>query len=152
MPDAEVAAIDIRPHIGSRQALLPFYRMADESDLHIRSYCDIGDVLLAVDAGTVVGMAQLYVEGATIEIVSLAVMPERRRRGVASLLIDVAARRCRSVAARRLVVCTGVWEIDNIVFYLRRGFRIFHVARDFFSADKGYDLAVRDQIQLEMHV
>jgi N-acetylglutamate synthase-like GNAT family acetyltransferase len=87
-----------------------------------------------------------------IEIVSLAVVPERRGEGIATRLIEEAEMVCRLCGVRRLVVCTGSWETDNIVFYVKRGFRIFNVVRDFFTLERGYDLAIRDQVQFEKGV
>jgi len=134
---------------GSRSALLPLFRLADESELHIRSYCEIGHILVARKNDRVIGMIQISREKEHAEIVSLAVDPDNQRQGIGTALIREAANDCRRNSVRRLIVCTGSWEADNIAFYERRGFRLFNVARDFFTREKGYDLVVRDQAQLE---
>ena len=86
------------------------------------------------------------------EIVSLAVIPERQGQGIGRRLIEEAVTYCRQNNVRRLVVCTGSWETDNIIFYLRRGFRIFNVVRDYFTSERGYAQTVRDQVQFEMNL
>ncbi len=134
---------------GSRSALLPLFRLADESEIHIRSYVEIGEVLVARKGDRVIGMIQILRENADAEIVSLAVDPDYQRQGIGTALIQEAANNCRRNSVRRLIVCTGSWEADNIAFYERRGFRLFNVARDFFTREKGYELLVRDQAQLE---
>lgn len=141
--------IQIRPYNGPRLALLPLFRLADESDVHIRTYWELGDVLVALDGGRVIGMVQIFNEGAVAEIVSLAVELGSQRRAVGAALIEAAKTRCRREGVRRLIVGTGAWEEDNIAFYERRGFRVFNVARNFFTSEKGYDREHRDQVQLQ---
>lgn len=134
---------------GSISALLPFFRLADESELHIRSYFEIGHILVARKEDRVIGMIQISREKEDAEIVSLAVDPDNQRQGIGTALIQAAANDCARNSVRRLIVCTGSWEADNIAFYESCGFRLFNVVRDFFSREKGYELAVRDQVQLE---
>ncbi len=134
---------------GCRHALLPLFRLADESEAHIRSYYKIGHVLVARMEGSIIGMVQISEEEETAEIVSLAVIPERQRQGVGTLLLQEAANHSRGGSIRRLIVCTGAWEADNIAFYTKREFRIFNVVRDFFTREKGYDRVECDQVQFE---
>lgn len=129
--------------------MLPLFRLADESEIHIRSYFEIGQVLVARKADRVIGMIQILREKKVAEIVSLAVDPDNQHQGIGTALIQEAANNCRRNSVRQLIVCTGSWEVDNIAFYERRGFRLFNVARGFFTREKGYDLLVRDQAQLE---
>lgn len=93
-------------------------------------------------------MAHVVKDDMTIEIVSLAVIPERQGQGIGRRLIEEVINYCRIFG--RLVVCTGSWEISNLVFYLKRGFCIFNVVRDYFTPEKGYAKSHRDQVQLEM--
>ena len=125
--------------------------MADDSESEIMSYYRLGDALVALDGGTIVGMAQVERVATTVQIISLAVVPARRREGIGCQLIEEAASYCRVNAASRLIVCTGAWESENIAFYLKRGFHHFHIERSFFTPDKGY-AEVRDQVQLEMNL
>jgi GNAT superfamily N-acetyltransferase len=137
---------------GSRLALLPLFRLADESESQILSYYETGSVLVAWDGNLAVGMAHIVNDEMTIVIVSLAVVPERQGQGIGKRLIEEAINYCRLNQTNRLVVCTGSWETNNIVFYLRRGFRIFNVVRDYFTPEKGYATSHCDQVQLEMNL
>lgn len=138
----------LQSYDGCRLALLPLFGLADESEIHIRSYYEIGHILVARNEGVIIGMVQILDEGEMAEIVSLAVLPERQRQGCGTLLVQEAANHCRQDSIRRLIVCTGSWETENIAFYKKRGFRTFNVVRDFFTREKGYDRVERDQIQL----
>jgi N-acetylglutamate synthase-like GNAT family acetyltransferase len=108
-------------------------------------------VLVALDDGKVVGMTQVEKDGATIQIISLAVVPERQREGIGCRLIEEAANYCRDNGANRLIVCTGAWEVENITFYTKRGFNLFHIEPKFFTPEKGY-AEVGDQLHFEMNV
>ncbi|MFA5957656.1 GNAT family N-acetyltransferase [Hyphomicrobium sp.] len=147
-----MAEIEVRIHEGSRDSLLPLFRMADESESEVLTYYEMGNVLVAYERGAIVGLAHVVEEAGALEIVNLAVVPQRRGKGIGKRLIEEAARFSRLSNTRRLVVCTGAWETSNIIFYLKRGFRIFNVVQNFFTSEKGYDLAVRDQVQFEMTV
>lgn len=142
----------IQIHEGSRLILLPLFCLADKSESQILSYYEMGSVLVAYDGDLVVGMAQIVNDDRTIEIISLAVSPERQGQGIGIRLIEEAVSYCRMNHISRLVVSTGSWETDNLVFYLRRGFRIFNVVRDYFTLEKGYEKHHRDQVQLEMNL
>jgi GNAT superfamily N-acetyltransferase len=143
--------IRIQTHSGDRTELLPLFRLADESESEIQSYCMLGEVLVALDGDMIVGMAQVEKDGDTVQIISLAVAEARQRQGIGSQLITVAQQYCRLVGAIRLIVCTGAWEADNISFYSRRGFRLFHVEQGFFTPAKGY-AELGDQVQFEIEV
>lgn len=79
----------------------------------------------------------------------MAVAREKQQSGIGKALILEAENHCRQSFVRRLIVCTGSWETGTIAFYQKRGFTIFNVVKDFFTLDKGYDLNIRDQVQLE---
>jgi N-acetylglutamate synthase-like GNAT family acetyltransferase len=136
---------------GHRADLLPFFRMADESESEILSYYELGEAIVAVDDGRIVGMAHVEQIKGTVQIRSLAVLPERRREGIGCGLIEASAQYCRHKGGNRLIVCTAAWEVETIAFYIRRGFRLFHVERMFFTAEQGYAEA-GDQVQFEMYV
>ncbi|HML29946.1 MAG TPA: GNAT family N-acetyltransferase [Hyphomicrobium sp.] len=144
--------MSIEVYEGGRAALLPLFRLADESNSQIESYYRLGTVLAAYNDISVVGMAHLVGDESYVELVSLAVRPEFQRQGFGTRLIDAAVRHCRAHKTGRLIVGTGAWETDNINFYLHRGFRIFNVNRGFFTPEKGYADGLRDQVQLEMSV
>ena len=143
--------LHFRKYEGDRADLLPLFRMADESESQILSYYRLGDVLVALDDDKVVGMAQVEKDAGAVQIISLAVAPQRRGEGIGCRLIEEAANYCRLGGANRLIVCTGAWETENKAFYVNRGFRLFHVEPGFFTPEKGY-AEIGDQVQFEMKV
>jgi len=140
----------IQTYEGKRAALLPLFRLADESESQIVSYYELGKVLAAYDGASIVGFAQLVEDDGYLQIVSLAVRTERQGTGLGTHLIAEALRFAKERGIDRVVACTGAWEADNIDFYLNRGFRIFNVDRDFFTPEKGYAEGRCDQVQLEI--
>jgi GNAT superfamily N-acetyltransferase len=145
-----LAEIQFKIYEGSRLHLLPLFRLADESESQILSYYELGRALIANDRDLIVGMSQIVEDADIFEIVSLAVVAERQGEGIGRRLVEESLAYCRLNNVRRLVVCTGSWETDNIIFYLRRGFRIFNVVKDYFTPERGYAQSVRDQVQFEM--
>ena len=67
----------IQTYDGRRAALLPLFRLADESESQIVSYYELGKVLAAYDGASIVGFAQLVKDDGYLQIVSLAVRTER---------------------------------------------------------------------------
>ena len=138
-------------HEGDRADLLPLFRIADESESEIQSYYKLGVALVALIDDKVIGMAQIEKGGDTAQIISLAVVSCHQRKGIGCRLIEESANYCRRNGVSRLIVCTGSWEEENIAFYLKRGFRLFHVEQSFFTPEKGYAM-VGDQVQFEMQL
>jgi len=46
-------------HSGSREALMPLFAEADDSETQIASYRDLGEILIAQEAGQIVGLVQI---------------------------------------------------------------------------------------------
>lgn len=126
----------IHLHERDRADLLPLFRMADESESEIQSYYQLGDALVAWIESQVIGMAQIGKAGTTAQIISLAVVSYHQRKGIGCRLIEASANYCRLKGLSRLRVCTASWEKENIAFYLKRGFRLFHVEQGFFTPEK----------------
>lgn len=143
--------VEIKQHRGDRTDLLPLFRIADESESEIQSYYRSGDLLVALDMCTIVGIAQIENVGDTAQIISLAVDPARQGEGIGCRLITEAANCGRRAGASRLIVCTGAWETNTVAFYIKRGFRPFHIEPKYFTREKGY-AEVGDQIRLEMQI
>lgn len=143
--------ISIQIYLGDRTALLPLFRLADESESEILSYYELGEVLVALDGNTIIGMAHVEKDHDTVQIISLAVVESHQRQGVGSQLVAAALQYSKGNGASRLIVCTGAWEAENITFYSRRGFRLFHIESGFFTPEKGY-AELGDQAQFEMDV
>lgn len=73
------------------------------------------------------------------EIVHLAVAPTKQRRGLGSKLIRHVVNLCRSRGKKSLVVGTADVGVGNIKFYLRQGFRMDEVKRDYFVKRYGWN-------------
>jgi ribosomal protein S18 acetylase RimI-like enzyme len=125
---------------GPRDALAWLFAEADDSERQIREYRELGEVLVASTAGTIVGHAQVVdtAEPETLELKSLAVDERWRSRGIGSALVNAAFDHCRARDGRVLLVATAAASIDALKFYQRLRFRIRHVVRDFYSPERGY--------------
>ncbi len=142
---------------GDREALRPLFRLADDSELHIDSYLGVGDVLVAVDGGQIVGHLQLVaMEAQAFELTSMAVIESRQGTGIGRALVEAAIQQCQRHAGLRLVVATATADIGNLRFYQRQGFRMLRVERDVFDAEAGYPegiiidgIPLRDRIWLD---
>jgi ribosomal protein S18 acetylase RimI-like enzyme len=132
--------IEISLHSGSREPLASLFSEADDSESQIASYRDLGDLLVAIEAGHVLGHAQLVEteEPGIVELKSLAVREERRSQGIGAALVASAIAYCRSSEARKVQVATAAASIDALKFYQRQGFRMQRVIRDFYSSARGY--------------
>jgi ribosomal protein S18 acetylase RimI-like enzyme len=130
----------IRLHQGSRDELQPLLAEADDSESEIAAYRDLGDVLIAELSGEIVGHALIIAtaERGTFEVKSLAVREDLRSRGIGGALIKAACDHCRNRGGRIVQLATAAASIPALQFYQRQGFRIRHVIRDFYSAERGY--------------
>jgi ribosomal-protein-alanine N-acetyltransferase len=71
----------------------------------------------------IAGYSVTYVEGGTAEVVSVAVDPEQRRKGVATALLGWTIDRLRECGTRRIDLMVRVDNQPAIRFYRRFGFR-----------------------------
>lgn len=147
---------------GPRLALWDLFELADDSSEQIDGYIELGRVLVALDDGDeVVGHVQL-IDGAgegAVELKSIAVREELRRRGVGRQLVEHALACCRGEGVRAVSVTTATADIDNLRFYQRLGFRASSVSRDAFTEAQGYPpqleangIPVRDSITFTMQL
>jgi ribosomal protein S18 acetylase RimI-like enzyme len=150
--------IQIHIHEGSRVSLQALFAEADDSDEQIASYRDLGEVLVAVDQGEIIGHAQVVRadEQGIFEIKSLAVREDLRSQGVGAQLVAAACDHCRQRGGRLLLVATAAASIPALQFYQRQGFRVQRVIRDFYSPERGYrplelnGIPLRDEIILDL--
>ena len=148
----------IRLHQGSRDELQHLFAEADDSESEIAAYRDLGDVLIAEVDGEIVGHALIIETGepGTFEVKSLAVREGLRSRGIGAALIRAACDHCRGRDGRMLQLATAAASIPALQFYQRQGFRIRHVIRDFYSAERGYrpielnGIPLRDEVILDL--
>jgi len=149
-------AVAIVWHDGPRAPLRHLFDLADDSAEQIDSYIERRRVLVAVeDMSEIIGHAQLLPtdRGDTIELKSIAVVPDFQRRGIGRALVNRVLAICRSEGGRAVSVTTATADIDNIRFYQRCGFRATSIERDAFTEAKGYPpgleadgIPVRDSI------
>ena len=147
-------------HRGPHSRLRGLFELADDSPERIDGYIDLGRVLVAIDhQSEIVGHLQLVpdMRPGVAEIMSLAVEPSSRRRGIGGRLVDHALAVCRAEKFRLVTVQTAMADIDNLRFYQRRGFRAVSIMRDAFSAANGYSgvppvdgIPLRDAILFEL--
>ena len=153
-----MAKVEIHPFDGDREVLRPLFRMADDSEHEIDRYLLDGEILTAVDEGTLVGHLQL-VNGQSdgiVELKSMAVIDTRRGNGVGRALVEEAVRRSQSPGMLRLVVATAAADTGNLRFYQRLNFRMVRIERDAFGPEAGYadgtlidGIPLRDRVWLE---
>lgn len=147
----------IRPYEGDRATLRPLFRLADDSDLQIDKYLDLGDVLVAEEDGELVGHLQLIASSErAFELNSMAIVESRRGAGIGRALVAAAVQYCGQRAAARLLVATAAADIGNLRFYQRQGFRMLSIERDAFTAATGYGetividgIPLRDRVWLD---
>jgi ribosomal protein S18 acetylase RimI-like enzyme len=128
-------------HHGERRPLRGLFELADDSPEQLDRYIDLGRVLIAVTpAAEIVGHVQLVPTGraGVVELKSLAVRDEHRRRGVGRALVDQALAVCRVEGARVVTLRTAAADVDNLRFYQRCGFRLTSVEPDAFTPARGY--------------
>ena len=150
----------VQLYSGPRSRLRRLFDLADDSPQRIDGYIDLGRVLVAVDdGGQIVGHLQLVPDRETsaVEITSLAVDPNFRRRGIGSRLVDHALAACRSDGVQVVSVSTAMADIDNLRFYQRCSFRAVSIVPDAFTTETGYadtlannGILLRDAVRFEL--
>lgn len=131
--------LTIAPYTGDRTALLPLFRLADDSEPEIASYRDLGTILVATADDQPVGHVQMIaVDAATSELKSLAVAATHRNHGLGRRLVDAGLAHARAHGSTRVLLATGAADTALLRFYQRAGFRLLRVERDAFTPAAGY--------------
>jgi len=127
-------------HSGSREVLMPLFAEADDSETQIASYRDLGEILIAQEAGQIVGLVQIVPtdEPGCAEIKSIAVVEGKRSQGIGTALLRGALDYCRSQDVRLVSLATAAASVQALQFYQRHGFRLRRIIRDFYSPERGY--------------
>ncbi len=68
------------------------------------------------------------------EIELLAVNAARRGQGIGQAIVAEVVKEAQRRGAKRLLVGTGNFSLDNIAFYQKCGFRMSHVRRGYFDS------------------
>lgn len=135
-------------YTGDRAALLPLFRLADDSDAEIASYLTRGTVLVATDGDARVGHVQMIepsseptgpIDAAPVwELKSLAVADGHRHQGLGRRLVEAGLAHARSHGAARVLLATATADTALLRFYQRIGFRLLRIERDAFTPAAGY--------------
>ena len=151
------SAPSIEVHTGDRALLRELFREADDSALAIAQYISRGTVLVAREAGSILGHVQMIGAGSEWELKSLAVRADRRGAGVGGRLVEAGVSHARERGAARVVVATAAADIALLRFYQRLGFRMSRIERDAFTPENGYPpglrsdgIPVRDRVWLDL--
>jgi GNAT superfamily N-acetyltransferase/catechol 2,3-dioxygenase-like lactoylglutathione lyase family enzyme len=145
---------------GSRAALADLFALADHSPAQVRSYRDLGRVLVARDGPTVIGHLQLITDERTneAEVKSMAVREDRHGAGVGRMLLKRAVAICCEENRATLLVATAAADTRVLRFYQLLGFRLLRVERDVFTSKAGYPqidvdgVPLRDQVWLSLNL
>ena len=120
----------------SAEFLLPILRDAEEAEERIRaSFLDPACAVYAAHVdGELVGAAVVHWDQSEAsELLSIAVIAERRGKGVGKQIIATLQAELRERGGGALLVGTANCSLENIAFYQRCGFRMFEVRRDYFD-------------------
>jgi ribosomal protein S18 acetylase RimI-like enzyme len=129
--------IEVKKHKGPRDAIGALFSEADDSESEIAAYRDLGEVLVALDDGKIVGHVQIIGHEGVAEIKSIAVYEEKRSLGIGTMLIQAALDRCREMNVRLVQLATAAASTDALKFYQRQGFRMRRIIRDFYVRQRG---------------
>jgi GNAT superfamily N-acetyltransferase len=143
---------------GDRNTIRFLFKEADDSEVQVNSYIDLGRVLLATQGEEPVGHLQLIPtdNDGEVELKSLAVIAELRGTGVGRRLIERAMHEAATDGNVRMLVSTGAADAGNLRFYQRCGFRFLSVERDALTPATGYPepiliegVELRDRVWLD---
>ena len=137
-----------------RSPIRHLFELADDSEMQLASYVDLGRVLVAWCDDKPVGHLQLIrTSKDEIEIKSLAVVPEKQGTGIGRMLIETAANATRAGGYNWMLVSTAGADTGNLRFYQRCGFRLLSVERDAFTPQTGYPAGIEiDGIEMRDRV
>lgn len=117
------------------ERLVAVLRDADEGLERIRAtLADAGHTsYAALDDEALIGAATMRWELEESEIIYIAVVPERRGQGAGKAIIALLLEEARRRGTRSVLVGTADASLENIAFYLKCGFRMDHMRRDYFN-------------------
>jgi ribosomal protein S18 acetylase RimI-like enzyme len=155
-PDGD--GVTIEEYAGPRGDLAWSFREAEDSEVLLAGYLDLGRVWVArTGDGEVLGHLQAVPHDEGIwEVTNTAVVEVARGRGVGRRLLEHAVAEAGRAAVTRVVLATAAADVGNLRFYQRCGFRMTHVVRDVFGPANGYPddmivdgIPLRDQVWFE---
>ncbi len=153
-----MGAVEILPFDGDRAEVRHLFELADDSVVQLDGYIELGEVIVAIDEGSMVGHLQLVAGRSDdeVEIKNMAVVEDRQGEGIGAALIARAVEMARAAGASQLRVSTATASTGNLRFYQRQGFRMTEITRDAFVPETGYPepiildgVEIRDQVWLD---
>lgn len=150
MNDDDPPRIQRVPPGPERERFLPLLLLADEPE-PLRGYLQEGD--LYVFWGTVgryrepLGATHVLPvpdDAATAELKAVAIAQDQHNKGLGQKMLAAVLADLRQRGTRRAIVGTSNAGIGQIAFYQKAGFRLWRIERDYFTPEKGYDPAERE--------
>ncbi|WP_155285833.1 GNAT family N-acetyltransferase [Lacticaseibacillus zhaodongensis] len=139
-----------------RSELIPLLLIGDADEKQVNAYVNSGRIFVATDDNDIVGVVLVIaVDSSTLEIKNIAVALDAQGRGIGTELLEFV---CSYFAEgySRAIVGTGDADVQNILFYLKRGFRFYAIKKGFFDAysqqlvDNG--VVLKDMVMLEKNL
>lgn len=140
MIEALNGRVELIPAGEERNAFMPLLLLADESEVHVRTYYQTGDLFAFRGAdGAALGMTLAIPEAdGSVELKAVAVEPALHGRGVGQRMLAAVLADLKARGVRRVIVGTGTSGIGQMAFYQTAGFRFWRIERDFFTPERGY--------------
>jgi GNAT superfamily N-acetyltransferase len=118
--------------VPGEQAPMALLLEADPSEALIANYLGASHCVVARLQDETIGVYLLKpVEGATWELMNIAVAPEHQGQGIGALLLRHVIDQARQLGGKRLELGTGSFG-HQLTFYQRAGFRVVAVEPDYF--------------------
>lgn len=99
--------------------------------------------VVAEEAGELVGYAGLFHSGDTADVQTLAVVPDRQRRGVGTALLDGLVTEARRRGAGELLLDVRVDNVPAQAFYTRHGFEQLRTRHGYYANGRVDGLVLR---------
>jgi GNAT superfamily N-acetyltransferase len=158
-PTMTASVIRHVPAGAERDAYLPLFRLADDSEIQLRGYYQQGDLYTLDDAlqkPLAIVLVVPRADGA-VELKAVAVDPAHHAQGIGQRMVAAVLDDLRQHGTRRVIVGTSTSSIGPLAFYQKVGFRFWRVERDWFSPARGYPagtlengIPLRDRVWLDM--
>jgi len=108
--------------------------LADPNRNLVEGYVRRGQCFRATAGDRVAGFAvMLPHDAANVELMNIAVDPERQGQGIGTTLLRHLMRNARNTGYEIMTVGTGNWPVGNLAFYQKAGFRIVRIDPDYFT-------------------